>query len=145
MRRLALALALGALGVAGCGGDDEADDGSARQSSPPQQPSQAERGERAAAVNMTEQLAFEPKQIEVAAGQKVAWKNLGKVAHTVTADKAKVADPSLVSVPAGTKEWDSGLVGGGESFSRSFEKPGTYRYVCIPHEGAGMVGSVVVR
>jgi len=145
MRRLALTLTLGALGVAGCGGDDEADDGSARESSPPQQPSRAESGERAAVVDMNDQLAFEPKQIEVAAGQKVTWKNVGKVAHTVTADKSKVADPSLVSVPAGTKEWDSGFVGEDESFSRSFEKPGTYRYVCIPHEGAGMVGSVVVR
>ena len=145
MRRLALALTLGALGVAGCGGDDEADDGSARESSSPQQPSRAESGERAAVVDMNDQLAFEPKQIEVTAGEKVTWKNVGKVAHTVTADKSKVADPSLVSVPAGTKEWNSGFVGEGESFLRSFEKPGTYRYVCIPHEGAGMVGSVVVR
>jgi hypothetical protein len=32
MRRLALVLALGALGAAGCGGDDESDDGSARES-----------------------------------------------------------------------------------------------------------------
>jgi plastocyanin len=145
MRRLALVLALGALGVAACGGDDEADDGSARESSPPQQPSRAEREDRTAVVDMNDQLAFDPKQIEVAAGEKVTWKNVGKVAHTVTADKSKVADPSLVSVPAGTEEWDSGFVGEGESFSRSFEKPGTYRYVCIPHEGAGMVGSVVVR
>jgi plastocyanin len=145
MRRLALMLALGALGVGGCGGDDDADDGSARESSPPQQPSRAESGDRTAVVDMNDQLAFEPKQIELAAGQRVTWKNVGKVAHTVTADKSKVADPSLVSVPAGTKEWDSGFVGEGESFSRSFEKPGTYRYVCIPHEGAGMVGSVVVR
>jgi plastocyanin len=50
-----------------------------------------------------------------------------------------------VSVPAGTKEWDSGFVGEGESFSRTFQKPGTYRYICIPHEGAKMVGSVVAK
>jgi plastocyanin len=145
MRRLALALTLGALGVAGCGGDDEADDGSARESSPPKQQDRPESADRAPVVDMNDQLAFEPKQIEVDAGQKVTWKNAGKVAHTVTADKSKVAEPSLVSVPPGTKEWDSGFVGEGDSFSRSFEKPGTYRYVCIPHEGAGMVGSVVVR
>ena len=145
MRRLALALTLGALGVASCGGDDEADEGSAREPSQPQQPSRADSGDSPAVIDMNDQLVFEPKQIEVAAGQKVTWKNVGKVAHTVTAAKSKVADPSLVSVPAGTKEWDSGFVGEGESFSRSFEKPGTYRYVCIPHEGAGMVGSVVVR
>jgi plastocyanin len=94
---------------------------------------------------MNDQLAFEPKEIEVSAGEKVTWRNAGKVAHTVTADKSKAADPALVSVPAGIKEWDSGLVGEGESFSRTFQKPGTYRYICIPHEGAEMVGSVVVR
>ncbi len=32
-----------------------------------------------------------------------------------------------------------------QRFSRTFDEPGTYRYICIPHEGAGMVGTVVVR
>lgn len=94
---------------------------------------------------MTDQLTFEPKEIEVAVGEKVTWRNVGKVGHTVTADKSKAADPSLVSIPAGTREWDSGFVMEGQSFSRNFDEPGTYRYICIPHEGAGMVGTVVVR
>jgi plastocyanin len=145
MRRLALALTLGALGMAGCGGDDEPEDGSARESSAPKEATPAESPDGAAVVDMNDQLAFEPKEIEVSAGEKVTWRNAGKVAHTVTADKSKAADPALVSIPAGTKEWDSGFVGEGESFSRTFQKPGTYRYICIPHEGAGMVGRVVVR
>jgi plastocyanin len=146
MRRLALALTVGALGVAGCGGDDDqANDGSAQRSPAGEEPAPAESADGAAVVEMNDQLAFEPKQIEVAPGDKVTWKNVGKVAHTVTADKSKAADPSQVSIPAGTTEWDSGFVGEGESFSRTFRKRGTYRYVCIPHEGAGMVGSVVVR
>lgn len=145
MRRLALALTLGALGVAGCGGDDDqANDGSARESSP-KEATPTEGADGAAVVDMDDQLTFEPKQIEVFAGEKVTWKNVGKVAHTVTADKSKAADRSLVSVPAGTKKWDSGFIGEGESFSRRFREPGTYRYICIPHERAGMVGSVVVR
>ena len=145
MRRLVLALTLGVLGVAGCGGDDEPDDGSAREASAPTEATPTESADGAAVVDMDDQLTFEPKQIEVSAGEKVTWKNVGKVAHTVTADKSKAAAPSLVSVPAGTKEWDSGFIGEGESFSRTFREPGTYRYICIPHEGAGMVGSVVVR
>jgi plastocyanin len=144
MRRLALVLTLGVLGVAGCGDDDEAGDGSARESPAPKETTPAESA-NGAVVDMNDQLAFEPKEIEVSAGEKVTWTNAGRVAHTVTADKSKAADPALVSVPAGTKEWDSGFVGEGESFSRTFQKPGTYRYICIPHEGAGMVGSVVVR
>jgi plastocyanin len=146
MRRLALALTLGALGVAGCGGDDDpANDGSAQRSPAGKETTARESASGAALVEMNDQLAFEPKRIEVAAGEKVTWKNVGTVAHTVTADKSKAADASLVSVPAGTKEWDSGFVAEGESFSRTFRKPGSYRYICIPHEGAGMVGSVVVR
>jgi plastocyanin len=145
MRRLALVPTLVVLGVAGCGGDDEPDDGSARESSAAEETTPAGRGNGAAVVEMNDQLAFEPKEVEVSAGEEVRWKNVGKVAHTVTAEKSKAADPSLVSIPTGTKEWDSGFVAEGESFSRTFRKPGTYRYICIPHEGAGMVGSVVVR
>jgi plastocyanin len=146
MRRLALALALGALGVAGCGGDDDPpNDGSAQRSPAREQPAPAESADGAVVVETNDQLAFEPKQIKVSVGEEVTWKNVGKVAHTVTADKSKAADPSLVSIPAGTKAWDSGFEGEGESFSRSFQEPGTYSYICIPHEGAGMVGTVVVR
>ena len=136
MRPLALALAVGALAVAGCAGDDdESEDGSAKGS-----PEATGR----ATVDMNDRLTFEPKKIEVSVGEKVTWKNVGKVGHTVTADKSKAADPSLVSIPAGTKGWDSGLVNEAQSFSRTFDRRGTYRYVCIPHEGAGMVGTVVV-
>jgi plastocyanin len=145
MRRLALGLTLGALAVAGCGGDDDPSDGSAQTSPKGKEATAGESANGAAVVEMNDQLAFEPKRIEVAAGEKVTWENVGKVAHTVTADKSRAADPSLVSVPTGTKEWDSGFVGEAESFSRTFRKPGSYRYVCLPHEGAGMVGSVVVR
>jgi plastocyanin len=146
MRRLALVLALGTLAAAGCGNeDDQADDGRARESQAPGETTPAAGSGGAAVVEMNDQLAFDPQEIEVSAGEKVTWENVGKVAHTVTADKSMAADPSLVSVPAGTKEWDSGFVGEGESFSRRFQKPGTYRYFCIPHDGAGMVGSVVVR
>jgi plastocyanin len=63
----------------------------------------------------------------------------------VTTDPSKVADPKGVSVPNGAKPWDSGLLGADETFSRTFKRPGTYRYVCIPHEGARMVGTVVVE
>jgi hypothetical protein len=34
--------------------------------------------------------------------------------------------------------------GSGESFSYTFDEPGTYEYFCIPHEDLGMVGTVTV-
>jgi plastocyanin len=144
MRPLALALIVGVLAVAGCGSDDEPEDGSV-QESPEATDTTPGNDEAGATVDMNDQLTFEPKQIEVSVGEKVTWKNVGKIGHTVTADKSKAADPSLVSIPAGTKEWNSGLVNEAQSFSRTFQRPGTYRYVCIPHEGAGMVGTVVVK
>jgi plastocyanin len=137
MRQLALVTAAGALAVAGCGGDDnEPERESAGEPATPTQTT---------VVDMNDQLTFEPQEIEVSVGETMTWANTGKIGHTVTADKSKAADPSLVSIPAGTKEWDSGFVNEKESFARTFEKAGTYRYICIPHEGAGMVGIVVVK
>lgn len=31
------------------------------------------------------------------------------------------------------------------TFEHTFAVPGTYRYFCIPHEGAKMQGTVIVR
>jgi plastocyanin len=143
MSRSALLLIVGALTVAGCGDDDGAENGSARNSADATETTT--KGGDAARVDMNDQLTFAPKEIEVAVGEEVTWRNIGKVGHTVTADKSKAADPSLVGIPAGTRAWDSGLVNEGQSFSRKFDEPGSYRYICIPHEGAGMVGTVVVR
>jgi plastocyanin len=145
MRRPVLLITVGALAAAGCGGnDDQADDGSAQRSPTEKETAPAD-GAAGTVVEMNDQLTFEPKEVEVAAGEEVTWKNIGNVAHTVTADESKAADPARVSIPAGTNEWDSGFVSEGETFSRTFQKPGTYRYICIPHEGAGMVGAVVVK
>jgi plastocyanin len=145
MRRAALVVTVAALAATGCGGDDDQlEGGSAREPSEATETSPAEAG-GGTGVEMNDRLTFAPRKIEVAAGVEITWTNAGKVGHTVTADKSKAADPSLVSIPAGTKAWDSGLVNEGQSFSRKFDKPGNYRYICIPHEGAGMVGTVVVR
>jgi plastocyanin len=145
MRLAALVVTAAALAATGCGGDDDQPEkGSAREPSEATETSPAMPG-GGTSVEMNDQLMFAPREIEVAAGEEVTWRNAGKVAHTVTADKSKAADPSLVSIPAGTKAWDSGLVNERQSFSRKFDKPGTYRYICIPHEGAGMVGTVAVR
>ena len=36
------------------------------------------------------------------------------------------------------------LTAQGESFEHTFTAEGVYHYYCIPHEGAGMVGAIVV-
>ncbi len=78
-------------------------------------------------------LAFVPKTITVSAGSTVVWTNQDQVQHSVTAD-------------GGT--FDSGLLDPGQTFSVTFDTPGTYAYYCVPHGfpgGAGMSGVVVVQ
>ena len=140
-RSLAAIALIGAL--AACGGDD--DEGGERPAAEPAATAESNDASGAPVVDMTDTLKFEPAEIMVAVGDRVQWRNVGNIAHTVTTDPAKVADAGNVSVPSGGKPWDSGLIGGDETFSRTFEEPGTYRYVCIPHEGARMVGTVVVQ
>ena len=143
-RSLAGLALMGAL--AACGGEDETDGGQ-RPATEPTATATAEADDTSGApvVDMNDALKFEPQEITVSVGDRVQWRNVGNIAHTVTTDPSKVADPGGVSVPNGVKPWDSGLLGGDEKFSRTFERPGTYRYVCIPHEGARMVGTVVVE
>jgi plastocyanin len=128
--------------LAACGGDDGTDAGE-RLAEPTATAESNQAG--APVVDMTDALRFEPSEITVSAGDTVEWRNVGQIAHTVTTDPSEVANPDGVSVPSGVKPWDSGLLGADEAFSRTFNKPGTYRYVCIPHEGARMVGTVVVE
>jgi plastocyanin len=142
MRGPLLAVAC-ALAVAGCGGGDEPAVTSAKTA--PQPTGATEGAGSPRVVDMNDQLAFAPKAITVSVGDKVTWRNVGSVAHTVTTNPGKASNPRIASVPAGVKPWDSGFIDGGKSYSYTFRKPGTYRYFCIPHENAGMVGTVVVK
>lgn len=102
-------------------GDHTADDASA--------------GENVTVVDMAD-FAFEPKEIHVEAGTTVKWVNRDSTYHTVTADDGS---------------FDSGEIAAGESWTYTFEEPGTYPYHCVPHayedDGTwkGMVGTVVVE
>ena len=74
---------------------------------------------------------FAPANITVEPGTTVTWVQSGDNPHTTTSYDGL---------------WDSGLLPGGsrQTFSFTFEEPGTYDYFCIPHEDLGMVGSVTV-
>ncbi len=64
-------------------------------------------------------FAFSPATITVKVGTKVTWTNQDSVAHTAT------------SVDGTT--FDTGLLNQGESGSFTFDKVGTYDYICTPH------------
>jgi plastocyanin len=98
----------------------------------------------ATVVRMTANLTFDPPTVQITAGESVRWENVSTFVHTATGDPAQAADPDNVSLPEGAAAWDSGILTGGATYTRTFTTPGTYRYVCVPHEGEAMVGTVEV-
>jgi plastocyanin len=89
--------------------------------------------------------SFEPSTVTVRAGQTVRWNNTSIIWHTVTADPAAAKDPAHVALPAGAQPFDSGKVESGGNYWHTFSVPGTYRYICKPHESKGMLGTIVVE
>jgi plastocyanin len=76
--------------------------------------------------------AYQPKQVQVDAGTTVVWTQEGQLPHTVTADDGS---------------FDSGEMGQGDTYSRTFQQPGSYPYYCTFHGapgGEGMSGTVIV-
>ena len=89
--------------------------------------------------------SFNPGDIRIRSGQTVQWRNTSLVTHTVTADPARAALASNVQLPQGAQPFHSGRIPAGQTWSYRFTTPGTYRYICLPHERQGMAGTVVVE
>ncbi len=95
-------------------------------------------------VQMNDQLRFTPTEITIKAGDTVEWRNIGLIPHTVTADPKRAPSSRNIELPDGAESFDSGWVTTGQSFRYTFSEPGVYRYICLPHEQARMVGTVIV-
>jgi plastocyanin len=78
-------------------------------------------------VTMAKSYRFDPKAIEIEAGESVTWTNEDNFTHTVQVDGQQ-----------------DHKVERGESVSIGFETPGTYHYVCTLHS-QDMDGEVIVR
>lgn len=96
--------------------------------------------------------AFAPREFDATVGDTVVWGNDGSRTHTVTAyesgipsEAAYFASGGYDSEDAALDAWPGGgAIDPGETYEHTFETPGEYQYYCIPHEAAGMVGTVVV-
>jgi plastocyanin len=73
-------------------------------------------------------FSFAPMQIEIAAGTQVTWINKDDVPHTVVSVDHKFKSRALDT---------------DESFSFTFQDPGTYEYFCSVHPK--MTGKIVVK
>lgn len=130
-KNLFAAVGAGAFALSGCGLG-----GPAHTEPPPPQVD--------ATVTMA-MSSFEPAAITIRSGQTVQWRNTSLVTHTVTADPGRAANPANVALPRGAQPFHSGPIKAGAVWARTFTTRGTYRYVCLPHEKQGMMGTVVVE
>jgi amicyanin len=74
-------------------------------------------------------FAYKPATLTVKAGTKVTFVNEDSTPHTATS--------------SGSKTIDSGSLSKGQSYTVTFTKPGTYRYICTFHPY--MHGVVIVQ
>lgn len=90
-------------------------------------------------------MSFIPAIITINAGEQVVWKNTSTYYHNVVDDPGRAINRVDVSFPSGASTFGSALLQPGGTFYHTFDKPGTYHYVCVVHETGGMRGTVIVR
>jgi len=116
--RLAAGLVAAAVLIAACGGGSSP---AASQASA----SQAPAGTSAVTI---ESFAFSPQTITVPVGTAVTWTNKDSAPHTATFSDGGAS---------------SGRLAQGDTFTRTFDKPGTFTYACSIHPS--MTGTVVLE
>ena len=99
-------------------------------------------------------VAFAPEELTVSVGDTVAWKHAGGEAHNVVAYEEELPDDATYwasggfeSESAAREGWENGegAVQSGQSYVHTFETAGEHGYFCVPHEAAGMAGTVIVE
>lgn len=93
---------------------------------------------------------FEPATLTVSAGETVTW-GFASAGHNVCCrpqdhERATLpaeADPFASYGPAESPE--ATVVPRGKTYEHTFEVPGEYLYVCIPHVERDMAGSILVE
>ncbi|MFB6192211.1 MAG: plastocyanin/azurin family copper-binding protein [Haloarculaceae archaeon] len=130
------------IALAGCSssGGSDGDDGSGDGD---------EDGPQTVAVGPNNELVFEPETVTIGSGGTVRWE-FESPSHNVCAWPEM---HEAVSLPDGASGFGTMEQGGdefatvpkGETFEHTFETPGEYTYVCVPHAAADMIGTVVVE
>jgi plastocyanin len=72
---------------------------------------------------------YSPSKLTVPLGTTVMWRMLGSQEHDVWAYDGSFHSPTM---------------GPGATFTHTFTKLGTFKYLCTPHSGDGMYGEIVV-
>ena len=149
---LTVLMVFAAMAALACGGDDEPAPAAPRPSPPPPPAAAAPAApaptapaapapvssapESEVTVKLNDSggrgpFAFDPVDLSFSAGEVVSFTFIGEATfHTFTVEELGI-------------DVD---VNGGEtvSFDFTFDKPGTYTLICIPHQALGMVGTITV-
>jgi plastocyanin len=135
--------------LAGCsgsqdGGEEEQDGGETAEDEGGEQ---EESSVTEVDVGPEKRLRYEPEEVEISVGDTVRWTARSE-GHNVTSHPD--ASPKCEN-PDGTEPFTSyegddhfAIMEVGETFEHEFTVPGEYVYVCTPHAGQGMVGTVMV-
>ena len=127
MRWLRLVGAVFALGLlfTACSSDDSGDDGGGDASSD----TAADDGGSASGTSVAiADFAFDPGDLTVSVGDTITWTNDDDTDHTVTSDD---------------DAFDSGNVGGDDTFEQTFDEAGEFAYHCSIH--SQMSGTITVE
>jgi plastocyanin len=141
VRRRTVLAAIGAtasVALAGCSsGDDEESNGGSNG------------GGNTVAVGPDGDFVFDPENITVSVGETVTWE-FESASHNVSAWPDMNEKVSIPDGADGFGTMDKGgdafaLVDEGETFEHTFDTAGEFTYVCVPHAGSDMVGTVTVE
>jgi plastocyanin len=106
------------------------------------------RGEHEVLAGPDNQLVFRPETLTVPAGTTVTWRFVSPN-HNVCCVPDHHRDVELPdgADPFASYEGDdlAATRPVGDTFAHTFETPGRYVYVCIPHAANGMVGTIQVE
>ncbi len=121
----------------------------AATTAPPATPTPAAGGAAEVVISM-KNVQFVQKEAKVKVGTKVTWKNEDVMNHDVQSDAVHFPDKNQgVAFKSGAP----GAMKPGDTYSYTFDKPGTYTYHCHLHSAvdqsaktvSGMTGTVVVE
>ncbi|WP_265110415.1 plastocyanin/azurin family copper-binding protein [Halosolutus halophilus] len=143
--RTASAIAIGSA-LAGCSGEQDDDEQDANGSSDDADGS-GDGDVTEVDVGPEGRLRYEPEEVEIEVGDTVRWTALSE-GHNVTShpDASPKCENPDDADPFTSYEGDDhfAIMDVDETFEHEFAVPGEYVYVCTPHAGQGMVGTVIV-
>ena len=88
---------------------------------------------------------FAPADITIKVGTTVQWVNTSRNRHSSTSDPQFEKHEGQAIRPPGVEPWSSVFLINSQTFQRTFDTPGEYRYFCRNHEQYGMVGMITVE